>query len=689
MKSDRQKLKVDWRAVATYLLTSRTIDHIEESELVPSGKVTYQFSSRGHELAQILLGMSITHPHDAATVYYRSRPYALTQGLTAEEAFAGSLALAGSPTGGRDIGVVHCLAPRGKGAVLPSSGDVGAQYTPSVGWAQAITYNINVLKDNTWSGAIAVALGGDGSTATNGFWAALNIASTQHLPMLFFIEDNGYGISVPHGFQTPNGNIAKNLGNFGNLFVLEGEGTNPESCAGKIAQAVHHVREGRGPCLLRLSVVRLSGHSFTDTQAYKPPELVAEEIARDPLERLKKYCVPKIIPTDEWESLEKSVGTNVLSARDAALAHPQPDAAGVKRFVFSEIGETQIFGGLAANNKSIPNGSTMPAPIAKVRINMIDSIRRTLESELQVNPRLLVFGEDVGVKGGVHGATVDLQLKFGAERVFDTSLNEDGIIGRSVGMALAGLMPVPEIQFRKYADPATEQINDCGSMRWRTMNAFAAPMVVRIPAGFGKMTGDPWHSVTSEAIYAHTLGWRLAFPSNAEDAAGLLRGALRGNDPTIFFEHRALLDTAPARRPYPGDNYILDFGKAAIIQTGMSLTIISWGAMLHRCIEAAEGFPEKVEIIDLRTIIPWDRETVFQSVSKTNRCLIVHEDFCTSGFGAEIAATIAHEAFNSLDAPVIRLATDDCLIPYNPGLMDAVVPNVKSIIQKIGEVLSF
>ena len=335
------KPKIDWRAVAALMFTSREIDRVEETEFAPAGMAPYQFSSRGHELAQILLGLSITHPHDGASVYYRSRPFALSQGMTIEEAFYSSLARQGSLTGGRDINVVHCMTPRGKGVVLPSSGDVGAQYTPSAGWAQAILYHQQVLKDASWHGAIAVVLGGDGSTATNGFWAALNIAATLELPMLFFLEDNGFGISVPSVLQTPGGNIAKNLASFKGVFVLEGEGTNPETCAQKIEQAVHHVRSGRGPCLLRLSVVRLCGHSFSDHQQYKSHETIESENARDPLVRLKKFAVPHIIPETEWNALEEETNINVHAARDTALVQPEPDPAITRRYVYYENNELQ------------------------------------------------------------------------------------------------------------------------------------------------------------------------------------------------------------------------------------------------------------------------------------------------------------------------------------------------------------
>jgi 2-oxoisovalerate dehydrogenase E1 component len=678
------------------MLTSRAIDHIEETELTPSGKVTYQFSSRGHDLAQILLGLALDHPHDGAAVYYRSRPFVLAGGLTPEEAFAGSLARAGGLSGGRDIGVVHMLPPRPSTSrrtgvtVLPASGDVGAQYSPAAGWAQAITYRQRVLGEADWAGAMAVALGGDGSIAANGFWAALNIVTTLSLPYLFFIEDNGFGISVPGMFQTPGANIARNLQCFNNLITLDGDGADPTDASTQIAAAVSHARGGQ-PCLLRLSVPRLAGHSFVDNQAYKSPELRQQEEARDPLPRLYRFMIDTgIMSVDEWIALEAGVNAAVIAGRDAALAQLEPDRSTASRYVFFEDDRPPAVGGLRSEGVKLPAGSTaLRVAEPGVRLNFIDAVKRTLESELRANPRVLIFGEDVGVKGGVHGATTDLQLRFGADRVFDTSLSEEGIIGRAVGLALAGLMPVPEIQFRKYADPATEPINDCGTLRWRTNGQFAAPLVVRIPVGFGRKTGDPWHSVTGEATFAHTLGWRIAFPSNAEDAVGLLRSALRGDDPTFFFEHRALLDTAQARRPYPGDEYVLPFGVAQLPQAGDELTIVTWGEMVHRCLDATHDFAGRVEVIDLRTIVPWDTAAVLQSVRKTSKCLIVHEDTWTGGFGAEIAATIAQDAFMDLDGPIVRLATSDQPIPYNPRLMEAVVPTVEKIRREVERLLAF
>lgn len=676
----------DWRQAARLCLQSRLLDQLETTRLTPQGKIKYQFSSGGHELAQVLLGMSLTHPHDAATVYYRSRPFMLACGLTLTEALSAGMARQHSPSQGRDVGVVYNLPRRNGPTVMPSSGDVGAQYTPAAGWAQAIRYYTNMLHQAEWNGAVAVALGGDGSVAANGFWAALNMAATQDMPMMFFIEDNAYGISVPSNFQNPGGNIAANLACYGCLELFEGDGTDPVNAWETIEAALVRVRSGVGPALVRMSVPRLAGHTFVDNQAYKSTELREEEARRDPLLHLRAY-LELSLPDFNWENMEREVQIELEQALEEAEADAEPDPAqAITHLFFSGTAPRQ--GGLLPL-QALPAPGRADAQPESQRINLIDAVRRTLESEMTVNSRMLVFGEDVGVKGGVHGATAHMQERFGEARVFDTSLNEEGIIGRAVGMALAGLLPVPEIQFRKYADPAHEQISDLGTLRWRTANNFAAPVVVRIPVGFSKKTGDPWHSVSGEAVFAHTLGWRIAYPSNAEDAVGLLRSALRGNDPTFFFEHRNLLDTVEARCPYPGDDYCLPFGKAARLLEGRELTLVTWGALVSRCLEAAGAFEGRVTLIDLRTIIPWDHDMVMESVRKTGKALIVHEDTLTGGFASEIIAEIASQCFTYLDAPVERLTTPDIPIPYNIKMMNAVIPTTDAIQARIQAQLEF
>ncbi len=676
------QVRLDWETVARHVLRSRLLDDLEEAELAPAGEVPYQFSARGHELAQVLLAQHLTHPHDAAAVYYRSRPFLLACGLTPTEALAAGMGRTGSPSEGRDVGVVFSMPPRGGPTVLPASGDVGAQYTPAAGWAQAIGYRARVLGESEWAGGLAVALGGDGSVATNGFWSALTIATTLRLPMLFFIEDNAYGLSVPSVLQTPGGDIARNLGSFEGLLVLNGSGTEPEDTAALIGRAVDHVRGGGGPCLLRLSVPRLSGHTFIDNQAYKSTAERDDEARRDPLPALAGQLAPEV-----WESLRAEASLEVRAAVEMARALPPPRGDGPRHLFFE--GRLQQVGGLSPEGAPrTPIVRASPKDPAR-RLNLIEAVRLVLEEELAANPRCLVFGEDVGVKGGVHGATAGMQARFGTDRVFDTSLSEEGIIGRAVGLALAGLLPVPEIQFRKYTDPATESINDAGTLRWRTAGKFAAPMVVRIPVGHGKKIGDPWHSVTGEAVFAHTLGWRLAFPSNAADAAGLLRSALRGEDPVMFFEHRALLDSPMARRPDPGPDHVVPFGEASVLTEGDSLTLVTWGAMVYPSLEAVARHPGQVEVLDLRTIVPWDRAVVLASVRKTGRCLVVHEDTLTGGFAGEILAVVTGEVFTALDAPPRRLATPDCPTPYSAGLMAEVLPNAETIDAAVAELLAF
>lgn len=680
----------DWRRAAYLLHVSRALDHLEETTLVPAKKVAYQFSARGHDLAQILLGQRLTHRHDAVCGYYRSRPLLLSLGVPLDEALGSSMARAGGYSDGRDIGVVFNYPnPHGPSA-LPMCGGVGAQYTPTVGWAQAIEYRRTELRDAEFEGAIGVVLGGDASVATNGFWSALTIATTQRLPVLFYIEDNGYGISVPSVMQTPGGDIAANLASFSGLHVLNGDGTSPSEAASLIDEAVAHVRQSRGPCLLRLRVPRLQGHSFQDTQTYKSPDVVAAEWARDPLPALEAFAVPVLMDAATWQQIAADAAADVDAAFRVADERPVADPATVTRYVFSEA-EPQKMGGLRGDGVPVMPGDETPRPEGP-RLNMVTAVRRTLDYELAANPRMVLFGEDVGPKGGVHAVTLGLQDKHGRARVFDTSLSEEGIVGRAVGMALNGLLPVPEIQFRKYADPATEQINDCGTLRWRTHNRFAAPMVMRMPVGYLK-TGDPWHSQMNEVQFIHAPGWKVAMPSNAADAVGLLRTALRGDDPVMFLEHRAMLDAAWARRPYPGDAYMLPFGRAAITMSGQDVTIVTWGAMVERAEQAAAQLQRETgrtaEVIDLRTLMPWDRETVLASVKRTRRCLVVHEDLHTAGFGAEVAATVGEQAFLHLDAPVSRLTMPDVPSPHNPVLVDAVVPSVPRIRAALDALVDF
>jgi 2-oxoisovalerate dehydrogenase E1 component len=677
---------IDWRRVLRHMAISRALDDLEELTLLKERKVLYQFSARGHDLTQVLLSTQLTGAQDGVGAYYRSRPLLLGLGLPVEEALASTMMRAGGMSDGRDIGVVFNMPRKAGPCVLPVCGGVGAQYTPAVGWAQALRYRLALLGEQSCRGSIAVAHGGEASTATNGFWAALNIVTTERLPFLFFIEDNGYGISVSSQQQTPGGNIARNLSSFRGLRVLEGDGSDPLAAAALIKDAVAGVRSGEGPALIKLLVPRLSGHSGQDTQAYKAAEEIAAEKARDPFVKLREQLVPHTLSQGDWDLEVSEARALVARALIDVERRAAPDPKRIQRYVFSESRadgslDLQQQGGLRCAGFEPAAGSEHAEPQGP-RINLVTAVRRTLEHELAINSRMLVFGEDVGRKGGVHAATLGLQERFGVERVFDTSLSEEGIIGRAVGMAAAGLMPVPEIQFRKYADPAAEQLNDCGTMRWRTVNRFAAPMVVRIPGGFFKC-GDPWHSQSNEVQWLHGLGWRLAMPSNAQDAVGLLRSALRGNDPTIFFEHRSLLDSAAARRPYPGDEFVVPFGKASQLREGRELTVVTWGAMVERCEQAIDASGKSADLLDLRTLSPWDREATLASVRKTRRCLIVHEDTMTAGFGAEIAAVLAKETFFDLDAPIERLAMPDVPSPHNPLLLDAVLPSVETITRSI------
>lgn len=682
----------DWKRIVDLLHLSREIDRLEVEELLPTQQMYYQFSAAGHDVSQLILGGQINHKHDAITGYYRSRPILLNFDVDLDDVIAASILKLGGYSDGRDIGHVFNHASEIGPSALPMAGGVGAQFTPAIGWAQSIVYYREALGNKEYNEAIAVAHGGEASCATNGFWSALTIATTQNLPIIFYIEDNGYGISTTSDFQTPGKNIAANLSSFKNLLILDGDGTDIEQTVELTNEAVTHARSGKGAVLLRLTVPRLSGHSAQDTQAYKSVETIDSENKRDPLKKLKTYLSKGMLDKNIWDQSQLDAKFLVANALKNAQSRNDLDVELLSKFVFSEKDENGEYiaakmGGLSKLEKPSIDNNVVP-DISGARINMVRAIRQTLDVELSLNPKMMIFGEDIGEKGGVHAVTAGLQKKHGTDRVFNTSLSEEGIIGRSVGMAIAGLLPVPEIQFRKYADPACEHLTDIGTLRWRTGNRFAAPMVVRMAGGFFKC-GDPWHSQSNEVQFLHAIGWHLAMPSNAQDAVGLLRAALRGNDPVIFFEHRAMLDHVWARKPYPGDDYIIPFGKANLITRGDDLTIVTWGAMVERCQAAVQKSEKNVDLIDLRTLSPWDKSAVLDSVKKTSRCIIVHEDNISAGFGAEISATIMSEIFMDLDAPVMRLTMPDIPSPHASFLLDVAVPSVDKITKKINEIIAF
>ncbi len=673
-----------WLAILERALISRAMDDLEVTkEYRPNpdkpheGKLKFQFGAKGHEISQLIAAALLNHPHDGATVYYRSRPLMLGVGLTPFEAFASNMHKVEGVSGGRDIGVVFNHKQPGGVTVLPASGDVGAQFTPAVGWAQAVQYRATELGQAEYTGAIALVHAGDGATSTNGFWSAINVAAPRHLPYVMLIEDNRYALSVPWRYQSGSPSIVENLRNFQDLNIQSVEGSDIPSLYAGLYSAITNARQGGGAQMIHVKVPRLTGHNWQDPAAYKSAEEKEEDSQRDPLTRLISYLQDERgIAALQVEGLKEQATKFAREQAEAAWQHgTDPQGSDAMTHLFS-----------TTNSSAIRNPQSAIVTEGP-RLTMQQAVKQALEDEMTHDNTILVFGEDVGAFGGVHRVTDGLQVRFGEARCFDTSLNEEGIIGRSVGMALNGLRPVPEIQFRKYADPAHEQITDAGSMRWRTHGRFGGPIVLRIPVGYQLMGGDPWHAVCGEAVFAHLPGWKIAYPSNAADTVGLLRTALRGDDPVVFLEHRLLYRYREANRPYPGTEYMLPFGQAAQVREGDDALIVTWGDTVYRSIEAANAVAQstgaETRVLDLRTVVPWDREAVMQAVKDIGRVLVVHEDTMTCGFGAEIAAQIADQAFSYLDAPVKRVACADVPSPTHDALFAAVMPTAR----KIGEAL--
>ncbi len=631
---------MDWGKVAYFCLLSRFMDLKEKSERLPMS-----FPAIGHELVQVLTALLMEHEKDAASVYYRSRPLALALGIKPEDIFYANMGK------GRDVGMMYYL----RGKILPTVGDVGGQFPKAVGWAQAIRYK-------GWDGAVAVAMGGDGSIASSGFWSALNIATTLNLPMVFVIEDNGWGIGVPSYLQTPGGNIAENLRSFKNLTVLEGRGYIPEETYGVLREGFEIARKNRA-VLIRFEVARIEGHSVSDRQEYRSREEIEKSREKDPIVYLRSLV-------ENWEEVESRAKEYVERAWEEAKSR-DGERENLKKYIFFE--------GEFAQGDKVREFKMNKHPKMKMAL----AIRKAMEEALEENEDVLIFGEDVGLKGGIYGITRGFMERFGERRVFDTSLNELGIVGRAEGMAYAGLKPIAEIQFRKYADEARQAIHNIGFVRWRTNNAFSAPIILRMPVGFLRGISDPWHSFSAEQEFLHMFGWKIAYPSNAEDAYYLFKEALSMNDPVIFLEHRELYFSKLAEREI---SEYLPFGKGRVVKSGNSLTIVSWGYTLYEALEGVKDMD--VEVIDLRTLKPWDEELVFESVKKTGRLLVAHEDSLTCGFGAEIVSRVLEETFESLKLAPRRLAVPDVPIPFSQELFNLAYPTADKIRKVVEEMLS-
>lgn len=685
--ADPKKPPTDWwLSILQRALISRAMDDLEVTkEYRPNpdkpheGKLKFQFGAKGHEVSQLVAAALLNHPHDAATVYYRSRPLMLGVGLSPFEAFASNMHKLEGVSGGRDIGVVFNHKQPGGVTVLPASGDVGAQFTPAIGWAQAVKYRTETMGQDEYAGAVALAHAGDGATATNGFWSAVNVAAPAHLPYVMLIEDNKYALTVPWRYQAIAPSIADNLSSFQGIAIQSVEGGDIEALYNALHKAINSARKGSGAQLVHVKVPRLTGHNWQDPAAYKTAEEKEEDARRDPVAHLIAYLQEKRgVSAAQVEEMQ---------AHATEFARQQAEAAW-------EQGHDPSPGDATTHVFAPPRPVPDVQPVTEgPRLTMQQALKQTLEDEMARDTSILVFGEDVGAFGGVHRVTEGLQTRFGEDRCFDTNLSEEGIVGRSTGMAMNGLRPVPEIQFRKYADPAHEQITDAGSLRWRTHGRFGGPIVLRIPVGYQLMGGDPWHAVTGEAVFAHLPGWQIAYPSTAADAVGLLRTALRGDNPVMFLEHRLLYRFREANTPYPGPDYQLPFGRARAARGGDDALIVTWGDTVYRSIEAANAVAQstgaETRILDLRTVVPWDKEAVMQAVREIGRVLIVHEDTMTCGFGAEIAAQVADEAFTYLDAPVRRVACEDVPSPCHTNLFNAIMPTAGKIQKALEELVRF
>src|SRR5215469_1007634 len=691
--------------------TARRLDD-REIALKRQNRIFFQISGAGHEAVQVAAGLALQKGLDWIYPYYRDRALCLTLGVTPYEMLLQSVGAADDPaSGGRQM-PSHWGSKRLN--IVTESSPTRTQCLQAVGCADAGRYfarhpeaaekasgDYRAFKDVVFHGDEVVYCSvGEGTTSQGEFWEALNSAAMRRLPVLFVVEDNEYAISVPVEAQTAGGNISMLVRNFPNFYFAEVDGTDPIASYAAFKVAAEHCRAGNGPAFVHGHVVRPYSHSLSDDQKlYRPDTERQSEAERDPLTRWQLLLIrERILDEAGINELEKQVDAQVAAAAEAAERAAAPETNSYPRFVYSEDLDPRS-AGFASEQAAGEGGQNK---------TMADLINACMRDEMRRDPRIVMFGEGVADctreqylerklvkgKGGVFKLTAGLQLEFGSDRVFNSPLAEATIVGRAVGMATRGLKPVVEIQFFDYIWPAMHQLrNELPLIRWRSNGSFSCPAVVRVAIG-GYLTGGAiYHSQCGESIFTHTPGMRVCFPSNALDANGLLRTAIRCDDPVMFLEHKRLYRETFGRSPYPGPDYMIPFGKAKVARPGTHLSFITYGAIVPRALQAAQRIEREqgisVELVDLRTLSPYDWEAIATSVRKTSKVIVAHEDVLSWGYGAEIAARIADELFEDLDAPVRRVAATDTFVAYQPLLEDVILPQAEDLYKAMESLAKF
>jgi len=693
---------------------SRRLDD-REILLKRQQKIFFQISAAGHEALQVGAALALKPGYDWYFPYYRDRALCLAVGVTPTDMFLQAVGAATDPaSGGRQM-PTH-WSSRSLNIVSTSS-STATQVLHAVGCAEAGRYftrhpeaaarvegDYRAYRDVTFHGdEVVLTCVGEGSTSQGEFWEALNTASNQKLPVIFCVEDNGYAISVPVEVNTPGGNISKLVANFPNFHFAEIDGTDAEACLRAFQAAAEHCRAGLGPAFVHGHCVRVYSHSLSDDdKLYRSAAEREADAMRDPLTKMQMRLLREgILTAEQINELEQAAEREAAEAADQALAAPLPEVSSIPRHVYSEdLDPTSAAFATEREQLAGSNPGKSASSKGSAPHTMADLINACLHDEMRRDPRIVVYGEDVADasraealsevkgKGGVFKLTSGLQMEFGSERVFNSPLAEANIVGRAVGYSVRGMKPVVEIQFFDYIWPAVHQIhNELALMRWRSNGAWASPAVIRVPIG-GYLTGGAiYHSQSGESIFTHIPGLRVVFPSNALDANGLLRTAIRCDDPVLFLEHKRLYRETYGRAPYPGPDFSIPFGKAKIVLPGNHITLVTYGALVPRALQAAKTAKREkgieVEVLDLRTLSPYDWQAIATSVRKTSRVIVAHEDMLSWGYGAEIAARIADELFDDLDAPVKRIGAMDTFVAYQPVLEDAILPQPDTVLKAI------